>query len=332
MRDTHIKTNESRHIHMVLHKKVLTIRSSLYADIRKLIDTTRSTVAQKVNSSLTILFWHIGQRIHEEILKNKRAEYGKKIIATLSQQLKEEYENGFSYSALHRMCSFHEKFPDFKIIANVSQTLSWSHIVEIIPLKKEIQREFYRHMCCLEQWSVRTLRIKIDSLLFERTAISKKPEKLAKNELNELNKHGKLSPDLVFKNPYILDFLNLKDAYQEKDLEKAILHEIEKFILELGKSFTFIERQKRMIVDNEDFYLELYLKWLEKNEMEKGEGSPIGLILCAEGKQEQIALLQLEKSNIRVAEYITKILSKELLHKKLHKFYLQNKALIENRC
>ena len=229
-------------------------------------------------------------------------------------------------------------------------------------MKDELQRVFYAQMCRIEKWSVRTLRKKIDSMLFERTAISKKPEELAKLELRELQDNDNLSPDLVFRNPYVLDFLNLKDTFQEKDLEKAILNEIEKFILELGKGFTFVERQKRMIIDGEDFYLdllfyhrklkrlialdlkigkfkaeykgkmELYLHWLEKNETESDEERPIGLILCAQGNSGQVELLQLDKTNIRVAEYITEYLPKKLLQEKLHLFYKRSKRMIENRA
>ena len=342
-------------------KKVVEVNGALYADIKKLIDETRLTVAQTVNTGLTVLYWNIGQKINDDILKNKRAEYGKQIITTVSQQLTEEYGQNFTEKNLRRMVQFNEVFPDFEIVVSMIRQLSWTHFIALIPLKSELRREFYAQVCCIEQWSVRTLRKKIDSMLFERMAISKKPEELAKLELKTLRESGKLTPDLVFKNPYVLDFLNLKDTYSEHDLEKAILNELEQFILELGKGFTFVDRQKRMIIDNEDFYLdllfyhrklkrlivielklgnfkaaykgqmELYLKWLEKNEMEEGEESPIGLILCAEGKEEQIELLQLEKSNIKVAEYITEILPKELLQKKLHKFYLRSKKLIENR-
>ena len=342
-------------------KKSLEIDNTLYTDIKKLIEETRLAVAQTVNIGITVMYWNIGQKINEDILKNKRAEYGKQIIVILSQQLTEEYGKSFTEKNLRRMIQFNEAFPDFEIVVSAIRQLSWTHFIALIPLKNELQREFYTKICCVEQWNVRTLRGKIDSMLFERTAISKKPENLVKLELKELGESGKLTPDLVFKDPYVLDFLNLKDTYQEKDLEKAILNEIELFILELGTGFTFVERQKRMIIDNEDFYLdllfyhrklkrlivielklgkfkaaykgqlELYLNWLEKNEMNEGEEPPIGLILCAGGKQEQIELLQLEKSNIKVAEYITEILPKELLQKKLHKFYLQSKNLIESR-
>ena len=203
-------------------------------------------------------------------------------------------------------------------------------------------------MCRIENWSVRTLREKIDGMLYERTAISKKPEKLIEKELKELREEDKLTPDLVFRDPYFLDFLGLKDTYSERNLEDAILRELEHFILELGQGFTFVERQKRMNIDGEDFRLdllfyhrklkrlvaielklgkfkaeykskmELYLRWLEKYEMQKGENTPIGLVLCAEGNKEQIELLQLNKAGIKVAEYLTELPSKKLLEQKLH--------------
>ena len=336
--------------------------NSLYADIKELIEETRFNVAQTVNVSITAMYWKIGDKINNDILENQRAEYGKQIVALISKQLTEEYGKGWSIKQLRHCLRFAETFPDYKKVSSLWRQLSWTHFKTLIYIKDDIRQDFYTHMCLVEKWSVRVLRKKVDSMLFERTAISKKPDELARLELKKLGDDGKLTPDLVFKNPYILDFLNLKDTYQERDLERAILNEIEQFILELGKSFTFVERQKRMIIDNDDFYLdllfyhrklkrliaielklgkfkasykgqmELYLSWLEKYEMEEDEESPIGLILCAESGNEQIELLQLEKSNIKVAEYITEILPKELLQRKLHKFYLESKNRIESRC
>ncbi|GBD92591.1 hypothetical protein BMS3Abin05_00163 [bacterium BMS3Abin05] len=326
-----------------------------------MIEDARSAVAQTVNAGLTMLYWNIGKRINDEILKNKRAGYGKQIVATLSRQLENEYGKGFSAKNIRRMIQFYEVFPDFEIVASLMRQLSWTHFILFIPIKNDIEREFYAQMCRIEKWSVRDLRKKIDSMLFERTAISKKPEELAKLELKDLRDNDNLSPDLVFRNPYVLDFLDLKDTFQEKDLERAILNEIEKFILELGKGFTFVERQKRIIIDGEDFYLdllffhrklkrlvaldlkigkfkaeykgkmELYLRWLEKHETEEGEEQPIGLILCAQGNSEQIELLQLDKTNIRVAEYMTELLPKKLLQEKLRLFYKRSKRMIEDR-
>lgn len=344
-----------------MNKEISNTNNQLFLDIKQLIDKTRISVSQTINVGLTMLYWNIGKRINDEILNNKRADYGKQIISTLGKQLEEQYGKGFSANNLRRMIQFYETFQDSQIVATLWQQLSWSHFKLIIPLKNQLQRDFYAQMCRIENWSVRTLRKKIDAMLFERTAISKKPEELAKLELQQLKDEDKLSPDLVFRDPYVLDFLNLKDVYQEKDLEKAILKELEQFILELGKGFTFVERQKRMTIDNEDFYLdllfyhrklkrlvaielklgqfkaaykgqvELYLRWLEKNDMEEGEEKPIGLILCAEGNNEQIELLQLDKANIKVAEYITKYLPKNLLKQKLHQFLDTSQKQIENR-
>jgi len=325
------------------------ISGNLIGDIRRLIETARHNVAVTVNTGLTILYWQIGSRIRRDILKEKRAEYGKEIVATLSQELTKEYGNGFSYSALTRMVRFVEVFPKKKIVSTLSQQLSWSHFVEIIPLKDDLQRDFYAEMCRIERWSVRTLRKKIDGMLYERTAISKKPDKLIKKDLAALREEDKLTPDLVFRDPYFLDFLGLKDTYSEKDLETAILREMESFILELGIGFSFVARQKRITIDNEDYYLdllffhrklkrliaielklgkfkaaykgqmELYLRWLEKYEKEPGEETPLGLILCAGKTSEQIELLQLNKSGIKVAEYMTELPKRELLEQKLHK-------------
>jgi predicted nuclease of restriction endonuclease-like (RecB) superfamily len=320
----------------------------LFSEIKNLINESRLMVAQTVNSALTATYWNIGKKINNELLKNKRAEYGKQIVATLSRQLTLEYGNNFDAKNLRRMMQFHAVFPDFENVATVWRQLSWSHFKLLIPLKNDIERDFYTQMCRVEKWSVRILHKKIDSMLFERTAISRKPEELAKLELKQLKESDRYTPDLVFRDPYVLDFLNLKDTYLEKDFELAIIRELENFILELGVGFSFVARQKRMIIDGKDFTLdllfyhrklrrlvaielkigefkaeykgkmELYLRWLEKYETEANEEQPIGLILCAEGNHEQIELLQLDRTNIKVAEFITKVLPKKVLAEKLH--------------
>ena len=344
-----------------MNDKNLDINKNLFTDIKTVIEQGKQQVAQAVNMGLTATYWHIGKRINEDVLENKRADYGKQILQSLSAKLVKEYGSGFSVKYLRKMMRFAEVYSDFQIVASLMRQLSWTHFTIIIYLKTDLEREFYAQMCRIENWSVRALRKKIDSMLFERSVISKKPEELAKLELKELKEGDKLSPDLVFKDHYVLDFLNLKDTYAEKDLETAVLKEIENFLIELGAGFTFVARQKRMIIDNTDFNLdllfyhrklkrliaidlkigkfkasykgqmELYLRYLEKHETEEGEGTPIGLILCAEGNQEQIELLQLDKANIKVAEYITKYLPKKLLAKKLHQFTVTAKRLIENR-
>ena len=339
--------------------KILVTDKNLFQEVTTLVEQSRQKVAATVNSAIPNLYWQIGKRINEEVLENERAEYGKQIVVTLSRQLIDQYGRSFEYKNLRRMMQFAQTFDDHKIVVTLSRQLSWNHFTTLIPIKDDLQREFYAQMCRAEHWSVRTLRQKIDDMLFERTAISKKPKELIKQELKLLGDDNQLSPDLVFKDPYFLDFAGLKNTYSEKSLEDAILRELESFMLELGTGFTFIERQKRMIIDGEDFALdmlfyhrklrrlvaielkigkfkaaykgqmELYLRWLEKNEKQPGEENPIGLILCAEGNHEQIELLQLQEFGIKVAEYLTELPDKKLLEKKLHQAIATNRKKLE---
>ena len=334
---------------------------ALIRDIRQMIKEARASVAATVNAGLTILYWRIGRRINEEFLINGRAEYGKDIISTLSRQLEIEYGRGFSAKNLHHMIRFSEVFVDEAIVSTLWRQLNWSHFKEIIYLKDDLQRDFYAEMCRVERWSVRTLRAKIDSMLFERTAISKKPEDLIRHEIDSLRDEDQLTPDLVFKDPYFLDFLGLRDRYLEKDLEDAILRELEQFLLELGAGFSFIARQKRIQIDSDDYYIdllffnrklkrllaidlklgdfkpadkgqmELYLRWLDKYERQEDEQSPIGLVLCAGKKRETVELLALEDSGIRVAEYMTELPPRKVLEQKLHTAIEQTKREFENR-
>jgi predicted nuclease of restriction endonuclease-like (RecB) superfamily len=320
----------------------------LVSELRFLIEAARATVAVTVNAELTMLHWRIGKRIGEGILEGGRAGYGATIVSALGRQLSAEYGRGFSARSLRHMIRFAECFPDERIVSALRRQLSWTHFKSIIYLADPLQREFYAEMCRVEKWSTRALRKKIDSMLYERTAISKKPEELVRAELDALRDEGRMTPDLVFKDPYLLDFLGLNDRYLEKDLEDAILREMEGFLLELGAGFAFLERQKRIQVDGDDFYLdllffhrplqrlvaidlklgsfkpeykgqmELYLRWLDRHERESGEGAPLGLILCAGRKKEQIELLELGRSGIHVAEYLTALPDRALLHRKLH--------------
>jgi predicted nuclease of restriction endonuclease-like (RecB) superfamily len=321
---------------------------ALLDDLRSLIQQAREGVAQAVNSALVLLYWQVGHRIRTEILKSARAAYGEEIVPTLSAQLTLEFGRGFMEKSLRRMIQFAEVFPDQQIVAALSRQLGWSHFVEIIPLPIDLQRDFYAEMCRIERWSVRTLRGRIQSMLFERTALASKPAELVRRELDALRDEDRLTADLVFRDPYFLDFLGLTEGYNEKDLESAILRELQQFILELGGGFAFIDRQKRIVIDGRDYYIdllfyhrhlrrlicielkigslepadtgqmELYLRWLEKYEMRPGEEPPIGLILCADKGEEQVELLQLDRSGIRVASYLTDLPPQSLLRKKLH--------------
>ena len=327
----------------------ITKEPHLFLDIKNIIDSAKKDLAVQVNSTMSALYWEIGNRINQDLLKEKRAEYGKQIVSQLAKQLQTEYgSNSFSEKNLRRMMQFASVFPDRKIVATLLRQFSWSHFTLFIPIQDELKRSFYMEMCRLENWSVRTLREKIDGMLYERTAISQKSEETIKNELAGLKDSDKLTPDLVFKDPYFLDFLGLHDSYSEKDLENAILSEMEKFICEMGTDFGFMARQKRITIDNEDYYIdllfshrrlhclvvvelklgefraaykgqmELYLRWLEKNDHVEGENPPIGLILCAGKNSEHIELMHLEESNIRVAEYLTKLPDQKLLEQKLN--------------
>ena len=231
--------------------------TKLLRDLRDLIQSTRTGLAQVVNSALLLLYWQVGQRIRSDVLKSRRATYGDEICSTLSNELAVEFGNGYSRPNLTRMIRFAEVFPNREVVVTLSLCLGWSHFVEIIYLKDRLQRNFYAEMCRIERWSVRTLRKKIGGMLLERTALSKKPDMLVQQELAKLREGDTLTPDLVFRDPYFLDFLGLRSAYSEKDLQEAILREMEQFILELGAGFTFVARQKRMVIDGEDFYLDL---------------------------------------------------------------------------
>jgi predicted nuclease of restriction endonuclease-like (RecB) superfamily len=327
--------------------------TSLIHDIRRLIEETRESVAAAVNAGLTMLYWRIGRRIRQDVLKGERAEYGEDIVSALSRQLEADYGRGFSAKNLRHMIRFAEVFADEAIVSTLWRQLGWSHFKEIIYKKDPLQRDFYVEMCRIERWSVRTLRQKIDSMLYERTAVSKKPEELIRHEIDSLRSDDHLTPDLVFRDPYFLDFLGLTDRYLEKDLEDAILRELELFLMELGAGFSFVARQKRIQVDNDDYYLdllffhrklkrlvaielklgdfkpsdkgqmELYLRWLDKYERQHGEEKPIGLILCAGKKHETVELMELDRSSIRVAEYMTELPPRDVLEKELHKALAQ---------
>ncbi|HEY6527895.1 MAG TPA: PDDEXK nuclease domain-containing protein [Cellvibrionaceae bacterium] len=318
-------------------------------EIRNLVADAKHQATVAVNTTLTHLYWQIGQRINQEILGGERAQYGQQIVATLARQLSEEFGRGYSEKQLRRMMQFAEVFPDAQIVASLTRQLSWTHFTQLIPVKDPLQREFYAQMCRIERWSVRELASRMDSMLYQRTALSKQPETLIRQELQGLAQKDQVSPNLVLKDPYVFDFLGLNDHYLEKDLEDAILRDLEIFLMELGAGFTFIARQKRIQIDHEDFYIdllfynrrlkqlvaidlklgafkahykgqmELYLRWLDKHERQADENPPLGIILCAENRQEQVELLQLDASGIHVAEYLTVLPERQLLHERLQR-------------
>ncbi|HCT4781791.1 TPA: DUF1016 family protein [Pseudomonas aeruginosa] len=335
--------------------------SALLGDIRALIEASRQRAALAVNAELTLLFWRVGHRIHTEVLAGQRAGYGEEILPTLAEQLARDYGRGFGEKNLRRMVKFAVTFPDEPIVATLSRQLSWSHFVLLLALKEPMQRDYYAQMAGAERWSVRTLRERIDSMLYERTALSKKPDALIAQELATLRDAQRMSPALVMRDPYILDFLGLRETWQEGDLEAAIIREMESFLLELGAGFSFLARQKRIQIDDEDFHLdllfynrklrrlvavelkigefkaaykgqmELYLRWLDKHEREPEEASPLGIILCTGKKREQIELLELDKSGIHVAEYLTTLPPRAVLGERLQQATERARLQIEQR-
>lgn len=338
-----------------------TLTPKLLGDIRQLIEQGRQQLASTVNSALTLLYWQIGRRIRTEVLGSERAAYGEQIVSALSRQLEADYGRGFSVKNLRHMLRFAEAIPSEEIVSAVRRQLSWTHIKTLIYIDDPHKRDFYLQMCQQEGWSTRTLQERLDSQLFERTALSKQPEQLLQQELSTLRQTGTITPAWVLKDPYVLDFLGLQDRYLEKDLEDAILRELENFLLELGAGFTFVARQKRIQLDQDDFYIdlllynrrlkrlvvielklgefkaeykgqmELYLRWLAQHEQEPGEAAPLGIILCSGKKQEQIELLELDASGIHVAEYLTSLPPKEVLQAKLHQAIATSRARLENR-
>ncbi|MFC4094581.1 PDDEXK nuclease domain-containing protein [Euzebyella saccharophila] len=320
------------------------VSQTLFDDLAKIIEQGKRQVTSQVNSTLTIVYWQVGFKINTHVLEESRAEYAGEITAKVSRQLVEHFGKSFELRNLRRMMQFARMFPDLKIVSPLVTQLSWTHFIVLLPIKDENKRLFYASKAAEEAWSKRQLQFQIERKAYERKEIAKSQIMLASNKVSA-----------SFKDPYILDFLGVKDGYLEKDLESAIIKELELFILELGKGFAFVERQKRMIMDGKDFYLdllfyhrklkrlvaielkleefkpahkgqmELYLKWLNRYERQEGEEPPIGLILCAEKSNEQIELLEMGKDGIMVAEYWTDLPPKAQLEEKLHD------ALIEAR-
>jgi predicted nuclease of restriction endonuclease-like (RecB) superfamily len=321
--------------------------AALLSDLRSLVQSARQRIATAAYSTQTLLCWHMGRRLAREHLQGGRAAYGKQILVTVSRELTADFGRGFSYSEVIRMVQFAQSFADEAIVVTLSQQLSWSHFHALLPIKDPLARDFYAEMCRIERWDVRTLRQKIGGMLYQRTALSKQPQALIEAEIDRL-REGQMSPDTVFRDPYLLDLLGLQGTYSERDLESAMLREIEGVLLELGAGFCFVARQKRMSVGKDDFHLdllfyhrhlrrliavelklesfqpahvgqmELYLRWLDKHERAPGEEAPIGLILCASADAEQVELLQLDAKSIRVSEYLTALPPLPLLRARLH--------------
>ena len=333
-----------------LTEKLDVDETSLFARVAEIIETRKTRAGAYANREVTLMYWEIGRYINSVVLGGERAEYGKKILPPLAAKLVERYGKSFELRSLRRMIQFSELFPDIEIVSALTTQLSWTHVVEILPVSDEAARLYYAKEVVERQLSTRELRRQIVRKAYER-------QEIANTALTEQS----LIPFNMFKDPYLLDVLGLKDNYLEADLEKAILSDIESFILEFGHGFTFVERQKRMTMDGDDFTLDLlfyhrilrrlvavelkvgkflpqykgqmefYLKWLNRYERQEGENEPIGLILCTKASRNQIELLEMDKSGIAVAEYWTNLPPKAVLERKIREILAEAKERLERR-
>jgi len=322
----------------------------LFERVSAIIDNRKLRAQTSVNSEATLMFWEVGQYVNSVVLAEKRASYGKQIVATLSLQLQEKYGNSFELTNLRRMMRFAERFTDYQIVATLSPQLSWSHIIELLPLKSDEARVYYAQDVLSRQYGVRELRRQISRKAFERREI-------ANSALTEQS----IVPFNAFKDPFLLDILDLKENYLEADLKKAILADIQSFILEFGRGFAFIEKEKRMPIGEDDvkldllFYnrllkrlvvvelkigsfkaayksqMELYLAWLDENERQDGEEAPIGIILCATANRKKIEMLKMDRAGIAVAEYWTELPPKAIFEQKIKDIMQEAQERIERR-
>lgn len=322
----------------------------LYDDVCNIIDEARYRVAVYVNSEASMMNWNVGKRIKEDILNNKRADYGQQVIKRLAKKLIQRYGNGWGFQKLQHCVRAAYTFSEDEIIYATQRQLYWSHLRSIMSIKDELERQFYIEMTALEHWDTRTLDDKIDKQFYLTTALSRRPEAVIRKELNNLRETHIVNPDLVFRSSYFLDMFGLPSNFSESELEHRVINQVEEFMHELGSDFTLVARQKRITVDAVDYKMDLvffhrslrriivvdlklgkfkpayegqmllYLRYINANERHPWEESPIGLILCSEGNTEHIEYLMLdENSPIKVAQYYTQLPDKELLASRLQR-------------
>jgi len=324
--------------------------NKLLGDLVGIIESRKQYICRHANSGVVLMFWEVGKRVNEEILGNERAEYGKRIVSTVSTQLQARYGHNFALRSLRRMLQFADQFGDAKIVSTLSTQLSWSHIIELLPLKSMEAKLYYAEESAQANLTVHDLRHLISRKGYERRDI-------ANLNLTHLSR----VPFNTFKDPYLLDALDLKDNFLEADLEKAIVRELEKFVLEFGQGFSFIARQKRLIFNDIDYYadllffhrdlkrlvaielktgkfqpqykgqMEMYLRLLNEQERRDGEGEPIGIILCSSADRQLVEFLEMDRAGIAVAEFWSKLPSKEEFKRKLGEIAAEARERLERR-
>ncbi len=319
---------------------------ALLENIGSLLEQARQKAYIAVNQVLVQTYWEIGKEIVEyEQQGEEKAEYGSGLLEDLSNDLRSRYGKGFSKSNVYLMRLFYLKYPKFQ---TVSGKLSWSHYTELLGVAEDLARSFYEKQCLKERWSVRELKRQINSLLFERIALSKDKEGVLK-----LSRQGQLveKPQDAIKDPYILEFLGLEESqkYSETEVEERIISKLKDFLLELGRDFLFVGRQKRITVGNRHYHIDLvfyhrvlkcfvlvdvkvgelthadtgqmdfYLSYYNKEERREGEREPVGLILCASKNREFAQYVLADKKNMFASEYKVKLPSEALLKQQLRK-------------
>ncbi len=311
----------------------------LFGDVADLIERAHTRAAVAVNSELVMLYWSVGRRIREDVLGGERAVYGEQVVRRLAVGLTTRFGRGWGQRSLERMVRFAEVYPAQQIASTLSTQLTWSHLSELIALFDQRQRDFYAVSAANEHWSVRTLRERIASKLYERTLAAVGSPDALEAQLAALSGGSGTQPlvtqpTILLRDPYVLDFLGLPSEHSEAQLERAILDQMQRFLLELGAGFAFVERQKRMTVDGRDYRLDLlmyhihlrcyvaielksrplepgdfgqttlYLRWLAAYENRDGDAAPLGIVLCTERGPEQVRLLGLDEGDVRAARYV----------------------------
>jgi len=324
--------------------------SQIYNYVAGIIETRKRNAGIYANLEITLMYWEVGHYVNSVVLDGNRAAYGKRIVTELASKLMVKYGKTFDVHNLRRMMRFAEKFDDFQIVTELASQLTWSHFIEILPQKSNEARLYYAQDSAKRNLGTKELRRQISRKAYERREI-------ANTQVSDVS----AVPFNVFKDPYLLDVLGLKDNFDEADLEKAILIELEKFILEFGHGFTFVDRQVRMTMGSDDFKLDLlffhrtlrrlvavelkigrfkpsymgqmrfYLKWLDKFERQEHENPPIGIILCTSASREQIELLELDKEGIAVAQYWTALPPKAEFERKIKEILEHAKERLSRR-
>ena len=334
------------------------ISNNYINEIKKILKNARQKAYIAVNSAMVEAYWEIGRRIVEEEQNGKeRAEYGKEILQNLSKELTEEFGKGYSYRTLREIRQFYLMFSDFEKWRTVSAKLTWSHFQKVLRVSDEKARIFYLTEAAENMWSVRTLDRNISTLYYNRIVASI-DKKTVEDEMKE--KIKSLQTEEFIKNPVVLEFLDLPTnmSYTESQLEKALTDDIQKFMMELGKGFAFVERQQHIRTENSDFYIDLvfynyilkcfvivelkteklthqdigqldmYVRMYDDLKKQENDNPTIGLLLCTETDRTIIKYSVLnDNKNLFASKYVNYLPSEEELINEIER----QKTLFESK-